>query len=199
MKLYMFQTVCLSIIRSFSLYRHQWYMSYRFANSLRAVSGFNCSSILILLISCHQTCMTCVYSVYSEKLLMIDRETVKKNVEFKSKNKFEKLMHLVGFIIRNFSWCTVTWMSNKMYTFWVEHNSVFYSVSGNKDRLCGLVVRVSGYRYRGPGQAAGPTSNTARLSQRYKGKTRGCHCSHWAPDDGWENARNMLSCKQTPG
>ena len=24
-----------------------------------------------------------------------------------------------------------------------------------------------------------------------------CHCSHWAPDDGRENVRNMLSCKQT--
>jgi hypothetical protein len=44
---------------------------------------------------------------------------------------------------------------------------------------------------------AGPTTNTARLSQRYEGKTRGCHCNHWAPDDGRENARNMLSCKQT--
>ena len=27
------------------------------------------------------------------------------------------------------------------------------------------------------------------------GKTRGCHCSHRAPDDGREKARNMLSCK----
>jgi hypothetical protein len=45
----------------------------------------------------------------------------------------------------------------------------------------------------------GPTTNTARLSPRYEGKTRGCHCSHWAPDDGRENARNMLSCKQTSG
>jgi hypothetical protein len=45
------------------------------------------------------------------------------------------------------------------------------------------------------GRTAGPTMNTARLSPRYKGKTRGCHCSHWAPDDGRENARNMLSCK----
>ena len=52
-----------------------------------------------------------------------------------------------------------------------------------------------------------PTTNTARLSPRYEGKTRGCHCSHWAPDDGRENApddgrenaRNMLSCKQTSG
>ena len=33
-KLYMFRTVPLSIIRSFSLYTQQWYMSYSFANSL---------------------------------------------------------------------------------------------------------------------------------------------------------------------
>jgi len=33
-KLYMFRTVPLSIIRSFSLYTQQWYMSYRFADSL---------------------------------------------------------------------------------------------------------------------------------------------------------------------
>ena len=26
-----------------------------------------------------------------------------------------------------------------------------YDMSNRKDRLCGLVVRVSGYRYRGPG------------------------------------------------
>jgi len=42
---------------------------------------------------------------------------------------------------------------------------------------------------------AGPTTNTAQLSPRYEGKTRGCFCSHWAPDDGRGNARNMLSCK----
>jgi len=35
-------------------------------------------------------------------------------------------------------------------------------------------------------------TNTSRLSPRYENKTRGCHCGHWAPDDGWENARNML-------
>ena len=32
---------------------------------------------------------------------MMDRGTVRKNVDFYSKNKFEKLVHLVGFIIRN--------------------------------------------------------------------------------------------------
>jgi hypothetical protein len=26
--------------------------------------------------------------------------------------------------------------------------------------------------------SAGPTTNTARLSPRYEGKSRGCHCSH---------------------
>jgi hypothetical protein len=56
--------------------------------------------------------------------------------------------------------------------------------------------------YRGDsraGRLAGPTKSTAWLSPRHEGKTRGCHCSHWAPDDGRENARNMLSCKQTSG
>jgi hypothetical protein len=46
---------------------------------------------------------------------------------------------------------------------------------------------------------AGSTTNTARLSSRCEGKTRGCHCSQCAPDDGRENTRNVLSCKQTSG
>ena len=37
----MFRTVPLSIIRSFSLYTQQWYISYRFTNSLRAVSKWS--------------------------------------------------------------------------------------------------------------------------------------------------------------
>ena len=37
----MVRTVPLFIIRSFSLYTQQWYMSYRFADSLRAGSGRN--------------------------------------------------------------------------------------------------------------------------------------------------------------
>jgi len=78
MEFYMFRTVPLSIVRSFSLYTQQWYMSY----SLRAGSGRNCSSVLILLTpddgqrNCPKIC----------------------KVSFQ--NKFEKLVHLVGFIIR---------------------------------------------------------------------------------------------------
>jgi hypothetical protein len=39
MKLYMFRTVPLSTINSYSLYTQQWYMSYRFVDSFRAGSG----------------------------------------------------------------------------------------------------------------------------------------------------------------
>jgi len=54
MKLYMFQTVPLSTIRSFSLYTQQRYMSYWYADSC---TMYHCC-------------------VYSEKLLMMDRGTV---------------------------------------------------------------------------------------------------------------------------
>jgi len=45
----MFQTVPLSIIRSFSLYAQQWYMSYRFADSLQDQDGtpsWSCSQAI---------------------------------------------------------------------------------------------------------------------------------------------------------
>jgi len=75
MKIYMFRTVPLSIIMSFSLYTQQWYMSYRCADSL--------------LTSCQHTCI--------------------KHVEFHSKNKFEKLVILVGFVIRTLKKYSFCW------------------------------------------------------------------------------------------
>ena len=98
MKLYMFQTVPQAIITSFSLYTQQWYMSYRCA-----CEQDQDETILILLASCQQICMTYtslqaesgwnhpdparklsenlydIYHrcVYSEKLLMMDRGTVR--------------------------------------------------------------------------------------------------------------------------
>jgi len=75
MKLYMFQTVPLSTIGGFSLYTRQWYMSYRFADSLRAGSG---CSILILLASGQQACMTYTIAVCTAKNPpMVDRGTVR--------------------------------------------------------------------------------------------------------------------------
>jgi hypothetical protein len=42
----------------------------------------------------------------------------------------------------------------------------------------------------------GPTMNTARMSRRYESKTRGCHCRHWAPDDGRRNAPKCWAAKK---
>ena len=79
-KLYMFRTVPLSIIRSFSLYTQQRYMSYRPADSLRAGSGQN---VLILPANCNCNLYDIYHCcVYSEKLLMMDRGTVRSMQSF---------------------------------------------------------------------------------------------------------------------
>jgi len=70
-KLCMFRTVPLSIIRSFSLYTRQWYMSYRFADSLRAGSGRYHPDPARKLYDIYHC------RVYSEKLLMMDKGTVR--------------------------------------------------------------------------------------------------------------------------
>jgi len=67
----MFRTVPLSIIRSFSLYTQQCYMSY----SLRVGSGgFRPDSARKLSANLYDIYHCCVYS---EKLLMMDRGTVR--------------------------------------------------------------------------------------------------------------------------
>jgi hypothetical protein len=121
MKLHMFRTVPLFIIGSFSLYTQQWYMSNRFTDSLRAGSKWNCVSFW--------SCSLAVSKpVWHTPLLCVQWKTpgdgqrnCPKHVEFHSKNKFEKLMHLVGFILRNLSRCTVTWTSNRTDVFCPPH------------------------------------------------------------------------------
>jgi len=72
----MFQTVPLSIIRSFSLYAQQWHMSYRLVDSLRARLGRNhfrpdpAQKLSTNLYDIYHSC------AYSEKLMM-DRRTVR--------------------------------------------------------------------------------------------------------------------------
>ena len=90
----MYGTVPLSIIRSFSLYTQQWYMSY----SLRAGSGRN--SVLIPLTSCQQTCMTYTIAVCTVKNSWWWTEELSETCRVFSKNKFEKLLYLAGFITR---------------------------------------------------------------------------------------------------
>ena len=59
-------------------------------------------SILILLASCQQTCMTYTIAVCTVKTPDDGQRNCPKHVEFYSKNKFEKLVHLVGFIMRSY-------------------------------------------------------------------------------------------------
>jgi len=84
-KLYTFRTVPLSIIRSFSLYTQQWYMSYRFSHSSQAVNK-----------PVWHTPLLCVRWKTPDD----GQRNCPKHIEFYSKNKFVKLVHLVGFIIR---------------------------------------------------------------------------------------------------
>ena len=67
----------------------QWYMPYSFA-------------VLILFASCQQTCIYIPLLCVQCKTPDDGRRNCPKHVEFYSKNKFEKLVHLVGFIIRIF-------------------------------------------------------------------------------------------------
>ena len=93
--------------QAFSLYTQQWYMSYRFADSLQAGSG--CSILSAVSKTVWHIPLLCV----QWKSPNDGQRNCLKHVEFYSKNKFEKLLHLVGFIIGNLSRCTVvTWTSN---------------------------------------------------------------------------------------
>ena len=114
MKLYMFRRVPRSIIRSFSLYTQQWYISYRHQDrDGTGVPSRSCSQVISK-------------PVWLIPLLCVQWKTpddgqrnCPNHVEFHSKNKFEKLVRLVGFIIRNLTRCTVTWMSNsEMIKLW---------------------------------------------------------------------------------
>ena len=91
----MFRTLPLSIIRSFLLYTQHWYMSNKFADSLRAgsVPSWSCSQAVSKPV--WHTPLLCVQS----KTPNDGQRNCPKHVEFYSKNKFEKLVHLLGFII----------------------------------------------------------------------------------------------------
>ena len=110
MKLYVFQTVFLSIIRSFH-YTHSNGISH---------TGFLTAceqEQMLLLASCQQTCMTCTIAVCTVKNSWWWTEELSETCRFSFQNKFEKLVHVVGLIIRNLSHCMVTWMSKTLCCF----------------------------------------------------------------------------------
>ena len=109
----MFRTVPLSIIRSFSLYTQQWCMSYTYRF---------CWLLAWQAVSKTYICLPSKQSakpVWHVPLLCVQWKTpddgqrnCPKHVEFYSKNKFEKIVHLVWFYYKNLSRCTVTWKSS---------------------------------------------------------------------------------------
>ena len=86
----------------YSLYIQQWYTTYRFVYSCRAGPGWNCTSILVLLESCLQTCMTYTIAECTVNKLLIWTEELSETRRVSCQNKFVKLVHLVGFIIKKF-------------------------------------------------------------------------------------------------
>jgi len=89
----MFRTVPLSIIRSFSLYTRQWYMSYRFGDSLRAGSGRNCSQTV------SNTYMTYTIDVCTVKNSWWWTQKLSETCRVLFQKQIWKLVHIVGFII----------------------------------------------------------------------------------------------------
>ena len=71
----------------------------------------------LLTASCQQTCMTYTIAVCTLKNSWWWAEELAETCRVSFQNKFEKLVHLVSFIIRNLSRCTVTWASNFTSTF----------------------------------------------------------------------------------
>jgi len=58
--------------------------------------------LLILLESCQQNCVTYTIAVFTVKTPDDGQSNCPKHVEISFQNKFEKLVHLVDFNIRNF-------------------------------------------------------------------------------------------------
>jgi len=79
MKLYMFRTVRLSVIRSlFTVHSAMVYVGQVYAIQLSSRTRMVLCSILVLLESCLRTCMTYTFAECTvNKLLMTDRRTVR--------------------------------------------------------------------------------------------------------------------------
>jgi len=103
MKFYMFRTVPLSIIRSsFTVHSTVVYVI-QVCRQLSSRIKTELRSILILLESCLQTCMTYTTAECTvNELLMMERGTVRNMYNFMPKIKFAKLVHLVGLITKKF-------------------------------------------------------------------------------------------------
>jgi hypothetical protein len=87
-------------------------------------------TMLILLTSCQQTCMTYTIAVCTVKNSLRWTEELSETRGVSFQNRFEKLVHLVGFIIWHLLRCTVAWMSNLGFIMLMEIQlcfAIFYA------------------------------------------------------------------------
>ena len=157
----MFRSVPLSIIRSFSLYTQQWYMSYRFADSLRAVLSWSCLQAVSKPV--WHIPLLCV----QWKTLDDGQRNCPKHIEFYSKNKFKKLAHLVGFIRRishdarspesqNYYFKSAIFMLCVWTVVGMQHMAFCkdpLASSQDRGRFCNI-IHVSGVRHQGRNNVA---------------------------------------------
>jgi len=64
---------------------------------------------------CQQTCMTYTIAVCTVKNSWWWTDGTVRNVEFHSKNRFEKLVHLIGFILRKIQEGVSNWKTEKLF------------------------------------------------------------------------------------
>jgi len=102
-KLYMFRAVPLPVIRSFPLYIRHWYMLCRFVDSFQARPGWNCSSFLVVLESCHQNCMTKTSAECTVENSWWWVEELPETCRVSWQNIFGKLVRLLVLLKRNFT------------------------------------------------------------------------------------------------
>jgi len=119
-KLYMFRTVPLSIIRGFSLYTQQWFMCWQLASRIRTEP--------VPSSSCPQAVSKPVWHI---PLVCVQWKTpddgqrnCPKHVEFFFQNKFEQLMRVVSFIIRVYH---VAWSRERQFIMMHGHLNVSLS------------------------------------------------------------------------
>jgi len=113
----MFRTVPLSIIRSFSLYTQQCYVSFRFADSLRTGSG-RFRPVLILLASCQQTCMIYTIAVCTVKNSWWWTEELSETCRVLSPKLISEISASSWSYYENLWRCMVTWTSNWTKVAW---------------------------------------------------------------------------------